>query len=194
MSLVIAPPNDHNYLPKATLKKGLHKAVISNIEDLGMVPLSAEILAKNRAQATREGKDPDKCKTEQPRARFFFSNAAGEYIAKDYTISLHDRSGLKKDLDAIGKVLKYGDTLASLVGTQVQLMVIEKTSGKGTKYVTIGTLTEPEEGQKVPVPSKVPNSKDASDAAKAAVQKPAAPSGGPITPSAPINDEDIPFS
>jgi len=186
MSLVLTAPQSQNFLPSATLKNGLHRVVISNVEDLGMVPLSADILAKNRAQASREGKDPNKVKTEQPKARIFFSNATGEFIAKDYTVSLHDKSGLKKDLDAMGKTLKYGDTLVDLIGTQAQLMAITKTSGKGTKYVVIGTLAEPEAGQKVPLPTTPP-------ATASTKQGSTGSTPAPQLNSNPITDEDIPF-
>lgn len=157
MSLVLTAPQSGNYAPPATIKPGLHQTVISNIEDLGMVALSADILAKNKAQAVKEGRDPNSVKTEQPKARFFFSDAAGEFISKDYTVSLNDRSGLKKDLDAIGKVMKYGDTLLSLIGTQVQAFAINKTSAKGKVYVTIGTLAPPAPGQNVTIPSPAPS-------------------------------------
>jgi hypothetical protein len=188
MSLVLTAPQNSNFLPSATLKAGLHQVVISNVEDLGLVAVPADILAKNRAQAIKEGKDPSKCKTEQPKARVFFSNAAGDFIARDYTVSLHDRSGLKKDLDAIGKTMKYGDTLVDLIGTQAQLMAINKTSAKGTKYVTIGTLAEAAEGQKVSLPPTPPASKAAG--ASTSSNK---TSFAPAPPSSPISDDDIPF-
>jgi hypothetical protein len=189
MSLVLTAPQNQNFLPSATLKAGLHQVVISNVEDLGLVPLSSDILAKNRAQAIKEGKDPSKCKTEQPKARVFFSNAIGEFIARDYTVSLHDRAGLKKDLDAIGKTMKYGDTLASLVGTQAQLMAINKTSAKGTKYVTIGTLAEANPGQSVPLPAVPPASPKQGQTSPSA---PASSYAG-VGATHPISDDDIPF-
>lgn len=156
MSLVLTAPSSSNFAPPATIKAGLHNVVISNVEDLGMVTLSAEILAKNKAQAVKEGRDPNSVKTEQPKARIFFSDAAANFIAKDYTISLHDNAGLKKDLDAIGVVLKYGDTLVSLIGKQAQLFAINKTSQKGKQYVAIGTLAPANPGQNVSIPAQVP--------------------------------------
>lgn len=152
MSLVLTAPAN-NFAPPATMKAGLHQVVISNIEDLGMVPLSAETLAKNRAQAQREGRDPNSVKTEQPKARFFFSNSAGDFITKDYTVSLSDNANLKKDFDPI-RPLKYGDSLLSLLGVQLQLMAVSAVSKKGKGYVKIGTITTPAPGQNVNVAVK----------------------------------------
>lgn len=190
MSLVLTAPQNSNFLPSATIKVGLHQVVISNVEDLGMVPVGAEILAKNKAQAVKEGRDTNTVKTEQPKARVFFSNAIGEFIAKDYTVSLNDRAGLKLDMDAIGKTLKYGDSLLAIIGAQAQLMAVPGVSKKGNKFIKIGTLTVPAPGQNVPIP----NPKPTTEAAK----KSAAAVGGTsvATPNAhgvAVRDEDIPF-
>lgn len=190
MSLVLKQPKTGNYLPSATLKQGLHPVVISNIEDLGMVALDAVTLAKNRAQAQKEGRDPNSVKTELPKARVFFSNAAGEFIAKDYTVSLHEKAGLKIDTDAIGRPLKYGDSVLSLIGTQAQLMAMAQTSKKGTRYVKIGTLIEPAPGQKVPTP-RIPPTTEATKKGGATSSSPIYQGGA--TPGTPISNDDIPF-
>lgn len=182
MSLVLTAPQNSNFLPTPTIPVGLHQVVISNVEDLGLVPVSAEILAKNRAQALKEGRDPNSVKTEQPKARVFFSDAAGRFIAKDYTVSLNDRAGLKIDMDAIGKRLNYGDSLLSLIGTQAQLMAVPATSKKGKQYIKIGTLTVPAPGQNVTAPTK-PTSKPAAVAAAAT----------PNTHGVSVTADDIPF-
>jgi hypothetical protein len=189
MSLVLEQPKTGNYLPSATLKQGLHAVVISNIEDLGLVALDAVILAKNQEQARKEGRDPSTVKTAVPKARIFFSNSAGDFIAKDYTVSLYETAGLKKDLDAIGHPLKYGDSLLSLIGVNAQLMAVAQTSKKGTRYVKIGTLIEPAAGQNVPIPVVRPTT--------AATKKGGSTSSpiytGAVTAATPINDNDIPF-
>lgn len=191
MSLVLTAPAGGNYAPKPTIKTGLFQVVISNVEDLGMVALSPEILAKNRAQAIKEGRDPNTVKTEQPKARVFYSTATGEFISKDYTVSLNDRAGLKLDMDAIGKKLQYGDSLASLIGTQAQLMAVPAVSKKGTQYTKIGTLTYPAPGQNVPLPAIKPATPaQGQQAAAAAVATTVFP---PNAHGVAVRDEDIPF-
>lgn len=184
MPTLATVPQSANYAPKATLPEGLHQVVIFRVEDLGMVPLGDRIVAANRAQAQKEGRDPNTVKTAQPKARVFFNNDKGQYITRDYTLSLHKKAALAIDLTRIGKTFGQSFDVESLVGTQAQVMTEEAISDRGNKYVKIATLAKPAAGQSV---TPLANRPVGEGATAAPAVKPDA------LASTYIDDSDIPF-
>jgi hypothetical protein len=187
MPITATVPQSANFAPKASITEGLHQVVVFKVEDLGLVPLSETIIAKNRAQRAKEGGDPNSVKTAALKARVFFNNAQGRFISNDYTLSLHEKSALSRDLKRIGKNFDQTFDLETLVGSQAQLMAEEAVSQRGTKYIKIATLAKPQAGQKVKPLTDVP-------ADAGSTQKSAAPTGAVVsTTGFEITDEDIPF-
>lgn len=184
MPITATMPTAANFAPKATITEGFHSAVVFRVEDLGLVPVGETILAKNRAQAIKEGRDPNNVKTAVHKGRVFFNNDAGQYISQDYSLSLHEKSALARDLKRLGKTFDQSFDLETLVGTQAQLVTEEVISGRGTKYVKIATLAKPKPGQAVkPLPNRSVG--DTSSAAASAKPDPTAKTY--------ITDDDLPF-
>jgi hypothetical protein len=185
LPITAAVPQSANFAPKATIGEGLHQVVIFRVEDLGMVPVGDNILAKNRAQAQKEGRDPNSVKTAQPKARVFFNNNKGQFISTDYTLSLHEKAALTRDLKRLGIAFTDSFDVETLVGAQAQLMAEEAISGRGTKYVKIATLAKPSPGQAV---KSLPN-KPVTDAAVS--PKPQTTAASAVVNSLEINDADL---
>jgi hypothetical protein len=154
----------------------MHPVVISEVKDLGMVPVSPEIIAKNRAQAQKEGKDPGKVKTEEHKVRLRYVNASGESIIEQFTVSLHERSRLLPRVKQIlGRDPGSSFDLETLVGTQVQILV-QHVERNGKKYANIAAVTKAAPGQAVVPPAT------------------SKPNGGPVTAANPITDADLPWA
>ena len=183
MAITATVPQSANYAPKATMAEGLNPAVVFHVEDLGMVPKSDSIIAKERAQRIKEGSDPNKVKTAVPKARVWFNNADGQTATIDYTLSLGEKANLSRDLKRLGKTFDQSFDVESLLHEQVNLMTVEELSQKGNKYIKIATVTKPAKGQNVkPLP--------------ASAAKSGASTSAPNTRNAhglEINDSDIGF-
>jgi hypothetical protein len=184
MAITATVPQSANYAPKSNMAEGLNPAVIFHVEDLGLVPKSEFIVAKERAQRVKEGSDPNRVKTSVPKARVFFNNAAGEIIAKDYNLSLHEKADLSKDLKRMGKTFDQTFDVETLTSTQVQLMTEEAVSQKGNKYIKIATIAKPHKGQNV---KALPVSAAKQDVTNGTSAKRAPQANLEVT------DEDIPF-
>jgi hypothetical protein len=156
MPITATVPQSANFAPKASITEGLHQVVVFKVEDLGLVPLSETIIAKNRAQRAKEGGDPNSVKTAALKARVFFNNARAGSFPMITRLSLHEKSALSRDLKRIGKNFDQTFDLETLVGSQAQLMAEEAVSQRGTKYVKIATLAKPAQGQKVKPLTDVP--------------------------------------
>jgi hypothetical protein len=184
MPITATVPQSANFAPKASITEGLHQVVVFKVEDLGLVPLSETIIAKNRSQRQKEGGDPNSVKTAALKARVFFNNARGQFISTDYTLSLHEKAALARDLKRIGKNFDQTFDLETLVGSQAQLMAEEAVSQRGTKYIKIATLAKPAQGQKVKPLTDVPTDGSTQKAPTGVVTS---------TTGLEVSDEDIPF-
>lgn len=184
MPILATVSQGNNYAPKSNMAEGLNPAVVFHVQDLGLVPKSEAIIAKERAQRVKEGSDPDRVKTSVPKARVWFNNAAGEIITKDYTLSLHEKAALAKDLKRLGKTFDQSFDVESLLHDQVSLMTTEETSQRGNKYIAISSITKPGKGQNVkPLPASAAKQND----------KPASTKLASDIKALEITDDDIPF-
>jgi hypothetical protein len=154
--------------------EGVQQFVISEVKDLGMEPVPADILARNKADAVKKGQDPNKVKTEVHKVRIRYVNAAGESVIEKFTASLHERSKLRPRVaQIIGKDPGDKYDIDTLVGRQVQAVISHVVKGDNT-YANIAAIMKPAPGQAV-VPPQTGNFT------------------GPVTATNPITDADIPF-
>jgi hypothetical protein len=155
--------------------EGLQQFVISEVKDLGMEAVPADILARNRADAVKKGQDPNKVKTEVHKARIRYVNADGDSVIEKFTVSMHERSKLRPRVaQIIGKDPGDKFDLETLVGRQVQAVVSHVVKGDKT-YANVAAIMKPAPGQAVVPPAT------------------GKPNGGPVTATNPITDADIPF-
>lgn len=182
MPITATIPQSANYAPKSNMAEGLNPAVVFRVEDLGIVPYSESIIAKNRARRLKEGGDPNSVKTAVHKARVFFNNAKGEYISKDYNLSLHEKAALAIDLKRLGKKVEQSFDVETLLGTQAQLMVSEETSQRGNPYKVITAIAKPAPGQNVKARKNEPIDE----------KKGAAPQSAPLADGTFITDDDLP--
>lgn len=175
MPIIATKPQGGDFTKMA---EGMNPAVIFKVEDLGLQPVSPNILQMNRAQAVKEGKDPNSVATSVHKVRINWNNEAGEQVSKSYKLSLHEKAKLYKDVRAI-IAGEPGDSfdIEGLTGVQNQLLIVHEKSQNGKVYANIAAITKPLASQKVtPL------------AFKARV---AANGNRPASPL--ITDEDIPF-
>jgi hypothetical protein len=157
------------------IPEGPQQLVISEVKDLGMVPLNPVIVAKNKQQAIKEGKDPSKVKLESHQVRLRYVDAAGKSVIEQFTVSLHERSKLRPRVtQIIGGDPGEKFDLETLVGKQVQ-GIITHVERNGKKYANITAIFKAAPGQAVVPPAT------------------GKPNGGPVTAANPITDADIPF-
>jgi hypothetical protein len=157
------------------MPEGVQQVVISEVKDLGLLPVPQDIIAKNRAEAVKKGQDPNKVKTEVHKVRLRYVNATGDSIIEQFTVSLHERSKLlPRVTQIIGKSPGEKFDLETLVGTQIQLVVTHTDKGD-KKYANVAAVMKPAPGQAVVPPAT------------------GKPNGGPVTATNPITDADIPF-
>jgi hypothetical protein len=137
-----------------SMGEGLHQGVITDVKDLGEVVTSFG--AKHTVVAR-------------------IKNAAGEEASRFYTPSLHEKSTLSKDLNAIYGSVPPSFDIESLVGQQVQVFVSETKKADGSIGAKVEKLLKPAKGQNV-----VPATGDAPKPPKAAA-------------NSEISDDDISF-
>ena len=115
---------------------GVHAAVCVDEVDLGLVP--------NRF-------DPES--GDVPTVRLFWQidenmgDGRPYLIKKDYRASLHEKAGLRKDLEAWrGRPIHFRDELAgfdleNIVGAPCMINIVKKTSRKGKEFSKISSIT-----------------------------------------------------
>jgi hypothetical protein len=157
------------------MAEGVNQVVISEVKDLGMVPVDPIILAKNKQQAIKEGKDPNTVKTENHKVRLRYVDSKGDSVIESFTVSLHKNSRLlPRVTQIIGADPGSKFDLETLVGKQLQI-VVTHVERNGKKYANIAAVMKPAAGQAVVPPAT------------------GKPNGGPVTATNPITDADIPF-
>lgn len=158
------------------MDEGFNNAVISEVRDLGMVPVNPSFLAANREKAKKEGKDPSKVKTEERKCRIIYAGDGDAEAAETLTVSLHDKATLSKRVKSLtGSAPGQKFDLETLVGTPVTVQIehyVKQNGYDGAKVVAVARR------------------KDAVKTGKAVVSK-TAPKAAPV--SAEITDDDIPF-
>lgn len=147
---VTKPQNMGTKLDGPPPADGIVQATITSVKDLGMVQVDPKF-------PRNDGK------TSVHKAEVIFSTAAGQQAKKDYTVSLHEKSALLPlIIAATGSAPGDGFDLETLVGRNVQLVGVRKTSQKGNAYFKITTVAPGAEGQPV---AKAPTAKPAVAAA-----------------------------
>lgn len=101
-----------------------------------------------------------------------FTNAEGEEATRFYTPSLHEKSTLAKDLVVLKGAIPARFDMESLLGEQAQVLVVNKVKD-GKVSAKVDRVLKPKAGQKV-------------------VAGKATPKSNAITPTNPINDDDLP--
>jgi hypothetical protein len=119
------------------------KMTITGIKDLGMVPVDPKF-------PRTDGK------TSVHKAEVIFSSVAGEQAKKDFTVSLHEKAGLRAlIIAATGTVPSESFDLDALVGANVQVVGQQKVSQKGNPYYKIASIVPGDPNQptaKAPAP------------------------------------------
>lgn len=159
---------------------GVHSAVCVDEVDMGLVP--------NKF-------DPESGPV--PTVRLFWQinedmdDGKPYLIKKDYRASLHEKAGLRKDLEAWrGRPFTFdelaGFDLENVVGAQCMLNIVKKRSAKGKEYSNIGGITPLPKGMPKIEPRDYIRHKDRPQVA--------APKHEPeLQPFSHIEDDDIPF-
>lgn len=168
------------------LSEGVHPAVLADIVDLGMVNTGFGQKHKVRFVWVTEEKDSD---------------GRQKYAFKRYTLSLHEKANLRKDVKGIlGKDIDGEEfDIETLIGKYNNLVIQHGEDEKtGKVYANVVTLMKPT--KRVAIPQDFVRAKD-KDQSKKPAQSVKAAGGGtsvaaailaPIN-SQPITDEDIPF-
>jgi hypothetical protein len=113
------------------------KMTITGIKDLGMVPVDPKF-------PRQDGK------TSVHKAEVIFSSVAGEQAKKDYTVSLHEKAGLRAlIIAATGTVPAESFDIDQLIGTNVQVVGQKKVSQKGNPYYKITSVVPGDPSQPV---------------------------------------------
>jgi len=159
------------------MDEGFNNAVISEIKDLGMVPVNPSFLAANREKAKKEGKDPSKVKTQERKCRIIYKGDGEAEAAETLTVSLHDKATLAKRVKSLtGTAPGQKFDLETLVGTPVTVQIehyVKQNGYDGAKVVAVARRKE-------------------AKAAGKAVVKTTAPAAAPVT-NTEITDDDIAF-
>jgi hypothetical protein len=157
----------------AAAPEGLHIAVCVDVVNLGIV--AGAYGAKHKVRLVWQLDAID----EEHGRRFD--------VARVYTLSLHERAALRKDLESWrGKKfteleLDGGFDLEKLIGVGAQVQVTHDLSDDGTCYANVSTVVPPVKGAPRLTPLAYVRAKDR--------QKPqGAPAGAGLDP-----DDDIPF-
>lgn len=118
------------------MPEGINEVTIVEVKDLGMQPI------------------PDKYKTaggptERHKVRLKFAAADGTSIIKNYTLSLHEKSSLYKDLKSIlGKDPGASYDLNQLIGVNAQAVITHDTGSDGRTWSNIVSLIKAKANQK----------------------------------------------
>ena len=160
MAIIAKAKKDHEYIPAP---EGFWSAVCVDVVDLGDVEMEwkGNVRKVHRVRIhwqipeTFEYKDPET--KEVKNVRFT--------VVKNYTLSLHKKADLRKDLEAWrGRAfsddqLNNGFDLEQLIGINCQIGIIHKETDTAT-YANLSTIAPPAKGMEVMVPLDYVRAKD----------------------------------
>ena len=153
MSAIVAKAPESTFVP---MPEGVNEAVLTEVEDLGMEPVPPQFQKPGAP-------------TERPKVRLRFTNSDGLRAGKKYTLSLHEKATLAKDMKSmLGlKELPRELDLTALIGTPA-ILIVSHTTKNGRTFANVTAISKGK-GPKRAVAAR------------------------PVTPADPIDDSDVGF-